>query len=351
MQPTYRRDPTIRPLRCPNCGAPLRVPADGVVARCEYCGAEHRFFRTALGQVPPQAPAGRYGPGQSVLIQWGDAWWPGRVLRCLPEGRYEVHYDGWSAQWDEVVGADRLALPGEVPLPAPRARTGRSAGCAFAAGALTVIAIAVAFLWPEDEPPATPTDAGTGEPSVISSPVAPVQIDFDRAAEEPADVSGEEATDVGEEVVGGEEGDADAGPPGRPLESGAALEPGDPVWAFSEKRWYRAEIVRRVRRDRYTVHFPGYDERYDETLPADRLRLRDDNVPPSESASAAPGRPVTSGVDLARGDAVWAYSEDDWHRAEVVRRVGPGRYLVRFIGYDERFDETLTASSLRLRDD
>ncbi|MCH8173474.1 MAG: hypothetical protein IIA70_09250 [Proteobacteria bacterium] len=38
-------------------------------------------------------------------------WWKGRVLQLIPDGNIKIHYEGWGAEWDEVVPRTRLQLP------------------------------------------------------------------------------------------------------------------------------------------------------------------------------------------------------------------------------------------------
>ena len=46
-----------------------------------------------------------------VLVQWSDSWWKGQVVKILPDGNVKIHYDGWDAEWDEVVPRSRLRIP------------------------------------------------------------------------------------------------------------------------------------------------------------------------------------------------------------------------------------------------
>lgn len=256
-----------------------------------------------------------------------------------------------------MVGARRIALLGEVsPGPSPVRETpaARSSKWAFLAGGATVVALWVGFFCLDEEQATELADHGEREAAAATTPPRAAEDARTRFVSSAA--ASEDATEPAEGEAGASDAEevaeeVDAAPPGRALEPGVALEAGDPVWAFSERKWYRAEIVRRVRQNRHVVHFLGYDERYDETIPDERLRLRDDNVPAADGGANTPGRPIEAGAVLANGDAVWAYSEGGWHRAEIVRRRSPGRYRVRFLGYGEEFDETLTTVSLRWRDD
>jgi hypothetical protein len=51
--------------------------------------------------------------GDKVLIKWGASWWHGKVVAIHPDGRIQVHYDGWSDNSDEAVLTDRIRIPTE----------------------------------------------------------------------------------------------------------------------------------------------------------------------------------------------------------------------------------------------
>lgn len=43
-----------------------------------------------------------------VLVQWGSSWWPARVVRTVGEHAWAITYEGYGAEWNEVVGPDRI---------------------------------------------------------------------------------------------------------------------------------------------------------------------------------------------------------------------------------------------------
>jgi hypothetical protein len=45
--------------------------------------------------------------GDAALVEWHGSWWKAHVLATLPDGRVVVHYDGWCAEWDELVQPPR----------------------------------------------------------------------------------------------------------------------------------------------------------------------------------------------------------------------------------------------------
>jgi hypothetical protein len=47
-------------------------------------------------------------PGTHVLVARQGQWLPASIVQPQPEGRFLIHYDGTSDQWNEVVGLDRI---------------------------------------------------------------------------------------------------------------------------------------------------------------------------------------------------------------------------------------------------
>ncbi len=69
-------------------------------------------------------------------------------------------------------------------------------------------------------------------------------------------------------------------PEGRPVEPSdipigpsQLLEVGDRVLGLSQGRWYRARIIEVLSKDRVRVHFPGWEDRWDETLTRAELQV------------------------------------------------------------------------------
>jgi hypothetical protein len=48
--------------------------------------------------------------GQIVQVQWGGGWYPADILAAEADGRFRVHYRGWSDQSDESVPRARIQL-------------------------------------------------------------------------------------------------------------------------------------------------------------------------------------------------------------------------------------------------
>ncbi|XP_039141797.1 protein MRG1 [Dioscorea cayenensis subsp. rotundata] len=81
-------------------GAKDESPADGGKARAVRSGSES-----------PDGAAATYFEGEKVLAYHGPAIYEAKVQKSelrKDEWKYFVHYLGWSKNWDEWVGADRL---------------------------------------------------------------------------------------------------------------------------------------------------------------------------------------------------------------------------------------------------
>jgi hypothetical protein len=62
-------------------------------------------------------------------------------------------------------------------------------------------------------------------------------------------------------------------PTGISLESDSPLEIGDTVLAYSQGRWWRAEVVDVGEDEQVTIHFPGWDAKWDVTVPKTELQV------------------------------------------------------------------------------
>ena len=71
--------------------------------------------------------------------------------------------------------------------------------------------------------------------------------------------------------------ESDAGTPVEP--SGIAIEPethleaGSVVLSYSQGRWWRAEVVALASEEDVTIHFPGWDSKWDVTVPRGELQV------------------------------------------------------------------------------
>ncbi|HEY0971174.1 MAG TPA: Tudor-knot domain-containing protein [Gemmatimonadales bacterium] len=146
---------------------------------------------------------------------------------------------------------------------------------------------------------------------------------------------------------------------------------GDPALVQSSGGWYKARVLE-VANGRYKVRYDGWGAAWDEWVGAERMRQPDGgtvSAPPSAPPSAptaapaaAPTTPVSKPAtgsstpkapapagsttgDAANaataygvGDQVWVYWTGTSHRASILQ-ARDGQYLIRYDGYDSRWDE------------
>ena len=48
-----------------------------------------------------------FAVGDAVEVKWKSSWYPASVLETK-NGKYKIHYDGYSDSWDEWVGPSRI---------------------------------------------------------------------------------------------------------------------------------------------------------------------------------------------------------------------------------------------------
>lgn len=73
--------------------------------------------RPVVGEAPTGASFSRESSSSTtwdahdeVDVEWRGRWWPATVLERKGASRYLVHYDGFSEEWDEVVGPSQIRL-------------------------------------------------------------------------------------------------------------------------------------------------------------------------------------------------------------------------------------------------
>lgn len=56
----------------------------------------------------PAEEPGPWKPKDEVEVEWRGSWYPAVVLDKRGGNRWLVHYEGYTAEWDEVVSGDRI---------------------------------------------------------------------------------------------------------------------------------------------------------------------------------------------------------------------------------------------------
>lgn len=148
----------------------------------------------------------------------------------------------------------------------------------------------------------------------------------------PAAAPGAGSTGGGPVPPGGSFGPLTPAPQGA---AGGLCRVGNRVFAFSDKAWYAARVVK-VETNGCRVRFDGYGSEENETLPLTRL------MPWNE---AGPGLPVPACIP---GQPVLGLSKKAWYPA---RAVAPGSRAatchIHYDGYGYDEDETLPLTELR----
>ena len=89
-----------------------------------------------------------YPPGTPVLVEWRGRWWNATVLEARGASLWRIHYDGWSASWDEDVGRSRIVSRDATP-PGPRA-TEPAPAVVWTIVSFVILVAAVALYWAVD---------------------------------------------------------------------------------------------------------------------------------------------------------------------------------------------------------
>lgn len=128
---------------------------------------------------------------------------------------------------------------------------------------------------------------------------------------------------------------------------------GDYVWVQWDGKKYPAYIIAKKGRDRFRVHFDGYDSRWDDDVDLDRIegRIHGGRVtPPPLPAKVARAEGLSSrtSASAARaspyhvGDRVRVTWRGATYSATIIEVLSPTRFRVHYSGYETAFDEVVT---------
>jgi hypothetical protein len=115
----------------------------------------------------------------------------------------------------------------------------------------------------------------------------------------------------------------------------AACKAGDKAQVLWKGTWYPA-TVKKAKGDQCFIHYTGYGNNWDEWVGPDRIKLR------GETAQAA----APSKLDLSVGDPVDVNWKGSWYPAHVIS-TGKNRWKIHYDGYDNSWDEWVTASRIK----
>lgn len=123
----------------------------------------------------------------------------------------------------------------------------------------------------------------------------------------------------------------------RKPDRGAATEPGMRFLCDADGLWLPVDVVRKVPPESVHVHWISFDRRFDETVPASRLRLPVSEPPFGFQQAPPPGEPVTLLTDLQKDGPILHRFGFEW--MEVLRAEAVGIDHVQF--FDPRYPDQL----------
>lgn len=126
---------------------------------------------------------------------------------------------------------------------------------------------------------------------------------------------------------------------------------GDYVWVEWDGRNYPGYIIDKKGPDRYRVHLDGYDSRWDQDVPLDRIKGMVEGPvapppPPEKVARAAGLTSKEAGVQAAvspyrAGDRVRVKWRGSVYAATIIGVISSDQYLVHYDGHETAWDETV----------
>ncbi len=124
------------------------------------------------------------------------------------------------------------------------------------------------------------------------------------------------------------------------VQSGFAV--GDEVLVEYGGTWYPARVQAVLPDGRVEIAYDGYNQDWNEAVGPTRIRPR--------GALAAPGTPVPSAAQLAKGAAVFVEWRGQWYPGRVRAVTPDQRVEVAYDGYDDQWNETVGLARLRVAD-
>lgn len=138
-------------------------------------------------------------------------------------------------------------------------------------------------------------------------------------------------------------------PPPPSAEAATDWEVGEHVDVEWKGSFWHGKIMAVLPGNRYRIHYVGWADSFDEAVSGDRIRpLSVETRDGTEVREAAPPPPPPP--RFRNGDPVDVFWEGSWWHARVVGPgAQPGAYRVHYIGWDERYDESVMPSRIRRR--
>lgn len=218
--------------------------------------------------VEPQAVAVVEGPpssfaqGDAVEILFHGSWYPGHVLGVVGPGRWEVDYDEYDSDWNQLVGPDRIRAPqaqGSGPRDEALPGTAVTSASQLREGARVLVH------WGSSWYPCLVRGTTQDGQVQISYVGYGSQWDetvlLDRVRIPPPGAEGFDA-------------ETEQPPPsGRAVTSAGELRAGQSVLVLWSGTWYPSVVRSTTQDGQVRIGYVGYGEQSDETVALDRVRL------------------------------------------------------------------------------
>ena len=291
----------MRALTCAGCGAPLTLgddPSSTVV--CAYCEREHIPFALESSTDDPRAV---FVVGDLVYAQWGERWWPAVIKRVVAEDVWEVHYEGWSEKWDEVLDVTRVRARGGALPGAGGSR--RGVGLYLLLGlAAIVVGVFIATTWALGSMGAPAEDQ---ESVTRRGPIRPTGI---------------------------------------AMPDGLRLSPGMAVEVEWNESFYRGTVLEDFGNGSLRVHYVGWSDSFDEPVDVERVRIGQETLLAARGPvpASALGAPLDADSAVFPGDVILVEWREDHYRAVIDRVHEDGRLRVHYAGWEESWDEDIPRS-------
>ncbi|MCB9630183.1 MAG: hypothetical protein H6725_22640 [Sandaracinaceae bacterium] len=288
----------MRSLLCAGCSAelPLTSEREPGVLVCAECEHEHR---ASTAPPPPPNPSAEFQVGDDVLVLWGERWWPARVERVVAEDIWQVHYEGWPAERDEIVNVARVRARVAAGRPlSPRVF-----------GALVTLASVVGV--------------GVGAWALGVPDVVPERV--------PTTV-----TDRGPIT-----------PTGLPVPTGLRIPPGTPLEVQWNDSFYRAVTKVHYGDGSLSVHYVGWSDAFDGEVDEADARISEAAIATARGPVEGSGAPVMVDSPVYSGDVLEVAWRDGFYRAVVLETYPDGRLRVHYAGWGDDLDEDIPRERAR----
>jgi hypothetical protein len=217
--------------------------------------------RDAVETAPVVAPRrSAFEQGEAVEIRFHGSWYPGHVLSVVGPERWEVAYDAYDSDWNQLVGPERIRAPQQQPQgagPEPQAPPGTAVTSARQLREGSRVLTHWGGSWYPCLVRGTTQDGQVQISYVGYGSQWDETVPLDRVRLAPP----------------GAEGFEPPAPPGRAVTSASELREGLQVLVLWGGTWYPSVVRSTTQDGQVRIGYVGYGEQSDETVSLERVRL------------------------------------------------------------------------------